>query len=258
MSEKPDDLPDWAEDDDYPAGSDDWSAQPNKVEPSAGEKGTGFVPQDELAIDILNWLLNNRGAWIKHHEGMLNGRDFRFDDHFVGDVVDDGRWTTSISGGGNGAIIVDDSVNGGFGALSIGGNSSGNAAIATQSLPVGGEDFWLQARIRVPAYSASGFQIGFPNASASDRCYLHAENDGNWFVNVADVETDLGVAPASGFYQFISLRRKGGVLKVFIADVEKHSVSFAAAFTAPLQLNVDCVPTMTTVMLDDVTLWIDR
>jgi len=56
--------PDWATDANYPAGGRPWNAQPNKSQPSAGKVGTGFEPENPVAADELNFVLNNHGAWI--------------------------------------------------------------------------------------------------------------------------------------------------------------------------------------------------
>ncbi len=84
---RPTSNPDWATDAAYPAGSDDWSAQPNKVEPTSGMKGTGFIPQDEMGADYLNWLLGNHADWIAYLDAISG---LNFGDGSDGDVVLDG------------------------------------------------------------------------------------------------------------------------------------------------------------------------
>lgn len=90
-------LPEWATDTDYPSGTDDWSSQPTKVEPSSGEKGTGFIPQDEMAADKLNFILGNHADWIVYLESITG----RFGDGSDGDVVLDGvntfSWASLVS-----------------------------------------------------------------------------------------------------------------------------------------------------------------
>lgn len=56
----------WATNANHAAGSDPWSGQPSKVEPSAGEKQVGFVPNMKPPAEWLNWLLNNFGAWLAY------------------------------------------------------------------------------------------------------------------------------------------------------------------------------------------------
>lgn len=52
----------FASDDTYPAGSDPWSGQPNKVAPSGGYEATGFVPGEPASVEFLNYELNRLGV----------------------------------------------------------------------------------------------------------------------------------------------------------------------------------------------------
>lgn len=51
-------VDDWASDTNFPAGSDPWSAQPTKVEPSASIKQRGFLPGTTPPAGWFNWLFN--------------------------------------------------------------------------------------------------------------------------------------------------------------------------------------------------------
>lgn len=74
----PSDLPDWATDPNFPAGTDPWSGQPNKVMPSGGRIAEGFDPLERPPAEWFNWILNNHGAWI----------DFLKTSNFYGDGSD--------------------------------------------------------------------------------------------------------------------------------------------------------------------------
>lgn len=64
MANRPSVAPDWATDVNHPAGSDDWSGQPNKVLAGAGRIGSGFTPGEKFPVEWLNERLNNHGQWI--------------------------------------------------------------------------------------------------------------------------------------------------------------------------------------------------
>lgn len=55
----------WATDANYPAGSDAWSGTPTGVEPSSGEKGTGFVPAERPPAQFFNWFMHLAGLWVQ-------------------------------------------------------------------------------------------------------------------------------------------------------------------------------------------------
>ncbi len=64
---RPANLEAWATDDDYPAGSDDWSNQPTKVVHPG--PATGFVPNQGAAAEYFNELFNKLTATVN---GQLN------------------------------------------------------------------------------------------------------------------------------------------------------------------------------------------
>jgi hypothetical protein len=51
-------VDDWASDANFSAGSDPWSAQPTKVEPSGTIKGRGFLPGTTPPAGWFNWIFN--------------------------------------------------------------------------------------------------------------------------------------------------------------------------------------------------------
>ncbi len=70
-------LPDFATDDDYGAGTDDWSGQPNKVKPTSGIISEGLLPQAYLQAEYLNWGFGNHGQWIKILNAYSLKQDWR-------------------------------------------------------------------------------------------------------------------------------------------------------------------------------------
>lgn len=82
-------VPDWATDAAYTHGP--VIGQPNKAQPSSGEKAEGFIPTDPLFVDYLNFMLNNHAAWINFLDGAMGAGFFGLGTD--GDLVFDGSAT---------------------------------------------------------------------------------------------------------------------------------------------------------------------
>jgi hypothetical protein len=67
---RPDTLPEWATDTNYPAGSDPWSGLPTKRAPSAGEIAQGAEPNTGLAAQHFNYQLGLIGDWVAYLDGV--------------------------------------------------------------------------------------------------------------------------------------------------------------------------------------------
>lgn len=67
---KPDDVPVFATDTNYPAGSQPWSGMPTKVEPPAGTQVKGFEPRRRPPAQYLNWLLHTIYLWLLWLDGL--------------------------------------------------------------------------------------------------------------------------------------------------------------------------------------------
>lgn len=65
----------WATDANYPAGGDAWSGQPTKVEPSAGEKADGFVPDTFPPAEWFNSLFNNTFEYLQYFDDFFTTSD---------------------------------------------------------------------------------------------------------------------------------------------------------------------------------------
>lgn len=92
---RPTDYGEWATDANFPAGSDDWSGQPNKVDPGAGAVATGFIPQNFLAVEEINYLLSIAGKWHEYLDKEASALDL-FGDGSDGDVTV-GPGTTTLT-----------------------------------------------------------------------------------------------------------------------------------------------------------------
>jgi hypothetical protein len=75
---RPSTPPDFATDDDFPAGSDDWSGQPNKVDPG-GLVSTGFIPEQLLKVEHFNYQFGHIADWIDFIRGADGFDDFETD-----------------------------------------------------------------------------------------------------------------------------------------------------------------------------------
>lgn len=91
---RPDTLPTWATDTNYPAGSDPWSGMPTKRAPSAGEIAVGATPGEGWPAQYLNYQFGLIGEWIEALDGMLAGY---FGDGSDGDCAFDGTNTFSFA-----------------------------------------------------------------------------------------------------------------------------------------------------------------
>jgi hypothetical protein len=59
-------APTWATNDDYDPGTDPWSGQPLKVEPSSGDKAAGFIPNTRPPPEWVNWFFNKIGGFAAY------------------------------------------------------------------------------------------------------------------------------------------------------------------------------------------------
>lgn len=69
-------LPQWASDPTYPAGSDPWSSQANKVDPGATLTQQGFAPGTYVPAEFVNFILNQFYPWLKYHD-LVEVTNFR-------------------------------------------------------------------------------------------------------------------------------------------------------------------------------------
>jgi hypothetical protein len=63
---KPTDIPTWATDTNYPAGTDAWSGTATKVEPTSGQKAAGWEPGQRPPAQYQNWWMGLVSDWIAY------------------------------------------------------------------------------------------------------------------------------------------------------------------------------------------------
>lgn len=59
-------IPFYAENTDYPAGTDPWSGQVTKVDPGLATRNTGFLPNTRPPAEWFNWFNNAVGKWLDY------------------------------------------------------------------------------------------------------------------------------------------------------------------------------------------------
>lgn len=64
MPRPDEDPPEWASDDEYPAGAEPEAEEDNKVEPLAGKKAIGWRPVERPSPRALNWFMNLVWLWL--------------------------------------------------------------------------------------------------------------------------------------------------------------------------------------------------
>lgn len=70
MTDRPTAFPDWATDETYSSGPD--SGLPTKLEPTSGEKASGYIRGQRPPARKMNWQFGVTGKWIRHLDGRAN------------------------------------------------------------------------------------------------------------------------------------------------------------------------------------------
>src|SRR5258706_8948778 len=108
MGSRPETFPTWAE-----SGA--------VVEPTEGDKASGWFPNNKLPAPFENWLGRDRARWLRYLDPLSGdgapGRLLTVRDDFLGDQLDRGLWVPTTSN----AIVqlADDSAVGGSGSLKL-------------------------------------------------------------------------------------------------------------------------------------------
>lgn len=158
-------------------------------------------------------------------------------DHFTGGSIDLSKWTV-VSGSGDPAI-VDDSFNGGSGALNL--QSIRNQIVCTKPLALGTKDFVVMARVRTTAFApTSVFSIGLladagapiPAVGAMFSTDGHVSST-NWQLyldnaTLTATQTSSRWTPIlSPNYSTFKITRSANVLQFYIDATLVHSVPYA-------------------------------
>lgn len=261
---RPDELPAWATDPNYPAGSKAWSSQPTKIAPTSGQKAQGAEPQVGFGAQQLNWLLNNHARWLDILASAVLGKGFYFKDEFGGDNSSGSlRHTWDVLTGGSGvepAFVPVDTDGYGVVALELTGAGTSALSIATA---VGTKNFLFCARIKrvSTAGAASAMSVGLFDigGSSANDCLFRSTAGGNWFTHKGATAADSGVA-ASTSYQWLEVERRDGTVQWRIDGTVVLETSFPDDLTAPyvaLYLS-DATANAAKFHVDTALCWIDR
>lgn len=225
---RPDTLPEWATDSSFTAPGEDWDGQPTKVEPSAGKKATGQVPETAFPSPEYNWLLGNLSDWVTYFDQRRSRLILR--DHFTGDDLDLGIWFNLVGT----PTPIDDDANGGFGAQSLDGTTNVGAgqAIRSCAMALGTLDFCFRARLRTTGIDASSqVSVGINDGGNSTTLMFRidgAASTTNWGVQI----DGAGFAAANGTdasistsYQEFEIRRVGTTVTFYVDGVLHHTES---------------------------------
>lgn len=86
---EPSELPTWASDATYSSGPDIGEA--TRLEPTSGEKATGFVRATRLPARKMNWTLGMICDWLAHFKDVTDDHETRVDDLESLGIAHDGR-----------------------------------------------------------------------------------------------------------------------------------------------------------------------
>jgi hypothetical protein len=212
----------WATDANHAAGAEDWSGQPNKVEPSSGVKASGLIPLQKVAAEAVNWLFNKALLMLASLDINRLGRGrYEAKDHFATTVLNTSLWTKTETGSGSTVTLLDDAAADGFGALKLVLGSSGTeASVIGCKMPIGTGDFIVSARVRTVT-GTRDFDIGIKSSGTStENHFFRATTTGGsgWKAFISGSAVDCGVAFGST-YQDLRIERIAGVCKFYIDGV---------------------------------------
>lgn len=96
---KPTTEPEWASDDEYPAGAEDEAGEENKTEPLAGKKEAGWRPAEKPRGQYMNWWMNLVWLWIVWLNGV-NTRERKrvVQPRFSTTFISEGAWIQYVTG----------------------------------------------------------------------------------------------------------------------------------------------------------------
>jgi hypothetical protein len=210
----PDVLPEWATDTNYAAGGDPWSGTATKIEPSAGIKAKGQIPETGFQSQHYNWLLHKFYESTRFHREVLCGGGHRVYDDFLHATIQD-LWT--LEGNGN-ESIADDSANGAPGSLLLDDSGLAGAAahVMTPVLVIGTGDFHFAARVRCGVKDDTFLAGVFTGAFGLASGFYYNASSANWQLSVPGADTVTAVAVSTVAYQLLEAIRVDGEISFFI------------------------------------------
>jgi hypothetical protein len=234
---RPESLPEWATDANYPAGSDPWSGTPTRVEPSAGEIAAGSTPGTGLAAQLFNWLNGALSEWVTH----LDDRVMLISDHFVSDPSN--VWSTST-----GAVVSSASRAGVYEITS-------GETITTDNIGLSTQEWRFRASILTSALDPGDVvEVGIIGGANS----VSFKNDGTteWtpMLNLTPQTPSTSVAPSTTLWQALTIHVKDGTATFYVDDTEIYSAAYVTALNDPVVLLNTGVGTL---FVDWVDLWVN-
>jgi hypothetical protein len=260
---RPADAPDWATDVNYADPGEDWDGFPTKVKPSAGEIGQGTVPDKGFAGDADNWIKNNHGLWIGHHDDILLGPGFHIEDDFTGTLgsPDPYKWRLV------GTVLQDsDALNIMLGAAEINVFAAGDhtQAIETCRLPTGTKDFLFLFDV-MPVLSGGTGQLVFglqdTGGSATGKNAYFQNMGGFWgYIEPGAVAaTATGIAIVNNAVVRLKMQRINGVVTASIGNTVIYTAANASDMGNPqLGAMAQYTAAQRTAFIDYIKGWIAR
>lgn len=196
-------------------------------------------------------------AYLKRR--LLVGREFLFDDDFLGDTLNRSKWlAASVSGTGAVSVVGAATDAAGMGALQL-APGTGTATVNTQTFLLTGRKFRLAALMRYSAFTTGDYGIGVYWLAAGNRLQFITQNAGNWqaWYGTTPTTQTLAVAPSTS-YQLLELVYDGTTAYWYIDGVLKYSVAFALGTAAQAYISVGSSGSACTAFCDVVKFWADR
>lgn len=196
--------------------------------PLPDERSTTYVNLDvpDIDADDLNDMQDN----IVDLWAAIRGRDFFFEEDFLGNTtVNPYKWASIASSGGGATPAVTTDVPNASGILDLNASGSdGSASINTLGLEIGFADFRFAAKAKRQNIGGGTSNVVFQIGAASFEARADT-NPGNWCVNLNGSRHNLAIA-CSG-YQFLEIRRTNGVFEFLIDGTVRYTEVLALTFS---------------------------
>ncbi len=220
MANIPDELPEWATDDNYAAGTDPWSGTATKIEPSAGVIAKGQIPQTGFSSQVYNWLLNKSG---QHHvllKEILYRNGVYISHEFSHGTTPDNSW--DLSGAATETLVEDTGSYGG--SLDLDSTGVADSSIEQKyNMRIGTSEFWFSARSRYVSAKAGIYRIGLWSGTAGQRIYFQYDTGSvNWKV-VENSNTTTTSTATAVTYQVLDIFRLDGTVYFAVNGTVVHS-----------------------------------
>lgn len=241
----------------------DYPANPSATQAPASAPGSNVMPIISIPAGTDAPTIESITQALKCHtdyNGWLTQRvpdttdNFMVDD-FLGSAVATDKWSSVTSG----VALVDDSANGGAGALFLNtGAVAGTYTIQTQNMNIGANDFRISFRLRCTLNGATTYYIGMRSATAAQEAYMQCSFANNWQAVVgAGTAQTLSTAQSATYNKFEILRTSGTIYFI-VNGTTQYTTAFATSQTSvALKTSLGALGT-DSVYIDSVRLWVKR